>query len=70
MAETSTTLSFHRWEAGSERSASEPLPLGAVARGRGLRRTRLTRRDLAREYDDWLARSSAGHHDVDARDAS
>lgn len=56
---------FDRW---TDRGVVDRLPLGAVACGRGLRRTGLTRRDLAREYDDWIDRSFQRTHDAGERD--
>ena len=56
MAEEHTMDFDHRFDRWTDRGAFDRLPLGAVARGRGLRRTGLTRRDLAREYDDWVDR--------------
>lgn len=61
-------MSFdHRSERGSDRLAALRRPLGTVACGRGLRRARLTHRDLVREYDDWMEnhfdrRSDANEH--------
>jgi hypothetical protein len=57
----------HHW---CERAVYDPVPLTVAARGRGLRRTGLTRRDFAREYDDWLGRSSDADLGTDARDSS
>jgi len=48
-------MSFdHRSDRGSDRLAGVRRPLGTVACGRGLRRARLTHRDLVREYDEWM----------------
>jgi hypothetical protein len=57
MAEERTMDVDHRFDRWTDHSTPDRLPLGTVACGRGLRRTGFTRRDLAREYDDWMDRS-------------
>ena len=53
----------HRFREGADREAYVRLPLGVVAYGHGFRRTGLTRRDLVREYDDWIEPSFARARD-------
>jgi hypothetical protein len=56
---------FHR---GWDRDELDRLPYGTVACGRGLRRTGMTHRDLAREYDPWIERPLARSRDASERD--
>jgi hypothetical protein len=41
-------------QGAADRGGYVRLPLGIVAYGHGFRRTGLTRRDLVREYDEWI----------------
>jgi hypothetical protein len=69
MAEEGTMHIDHTFDPWTDRDTTYGLPLGTVACGRGLRRTGLTRRDLAREYDDWIERSFERRCDANERDA-